>query len=258
MVKSVRKVALSQMEKAGSLLRGNEKKKCNSWRRGGTVKAKILLVMTILIAIVAIASKTSYAISTDDLIKLKKAGIPEDIILFMNDADYKDVEKVLKLKEAGFKNETILSIIKKDLKEKPPTESLKKEPVTDAAAQGGQGETTAKIKILWYMAYSANPALLSSQAIDNARISVASPGRLKFEWEDKGFFSIVMKDPFHSPFYWDINKDDVVGPGKNGYPYMLRSGVHHKGRPDTDDSHFWVIYLNPADTRILDYIKENL
>ncbi|MGD0887577.1 MAG: hypothetical protein ABSA46_22260 [Thermodesulfovibrionales bacterium] len=222
------------------------------------MKANVLIVMIILIGIVSIVSKTSFALSTDELVKLKKAGIPEDIILFMNDADYKDVEKVLQLKKAGFKDDAILSIIKKDLNGKPSTESLKKETETDASAQSVEAETTAKIKILWYMAYSANPALLSSQAIDNASISVVSPGRIKFEWRNKGAFSLFMKDPFNSPFYWDINKDDTVGPGKNSYPYMLRSGVHHKGKPETDDSHFWVIYLNPADSRILDYIRENL
>ena len=222
------------------------------------MKAKVLIVMISLIGIVSIVSTTSFALSTDELIKLKKAGIPEDTVLFMNDAGYKDVEKVLQLKKAGFKDESILSIIKTDLKGQLSTEVLKKETATDVSAQNGGTETTAKIKILWYMAYSANPALLSSQEIDNARISVVSPGRLKFEWGNKGAFNIFLKDPFNSPFYWDINKDDTVGQGKNSYPYMLRSGVHHKGKPETDDSHFWVIYLNPADSRILDYIRENI
>lgn len=221
------------------------------------MRANLVAVVIIFSVIVLFSSPASFALTTDELLQLKKAGIPEDIILFMVDSDYKDVDKVLKLKDAGFKDETILSIIKKDLKGKPSAEILKKETAKSVSAQGGGAEMTSKIKILWYASYGGGPVLLAKQEEDNARVAVEA-GTLKFEWADKSVLSILLKKPFKSPFFWDIDKDDTLGPGKDSYPYMLQSSVKHKGKPETDASHFWVVYLNPADTKILDSIRETL
>jgi hypothetical protein len=221
------------------------------------MRTGIITVVIILSVIALFLCNTSFALTTEELLQLKKAGVPEDIILFMVDSDYKDVDKVLKLKDAGFKDETILSIIKKDLKEKPSSEILRNEPARSVSVQGKGAETPSKIKILWYASYGGGPVLLAKQEEDNARIAVEA-GTLKFEWADKNVFSILIKKPFKSPFFWDINKDDTFGAGKEGYAYMLKSTVNHKGKPDTDASHYWTIYLEPKDTKIVDYIKESL
>lgn len=222
------------------------------------MRTRVAAIVIIISGIVFLLAKTSFALTTDELLQLKKAGVSEDLILFMVEADYKDVDRVLKLKEAGFKDETILSIIKKDLKGERSTGIPKEKAVKDVSVQGGGAETNSKIKILWYAAYGGGPSLQSSQTIDNAKISLAGPGSLKFEWANRGFFDVVFKKPFRSPFYWDINKDDTLGPGKGSYPYMLQSTVEHKGRPETDGSHFWVIYLNPGDAKIVDSIRDLL
>lgn len=221
------------------------------------MRANVAAVVIIFSVIILLLSGASFALTTDELLQLKKAGIPEDIILFMVDSDYKDVDKVLKLKDAGFKDETILSIIKKDLKGKPSAEIRKEETVKSVSAQDTGTEAPSKIKIIWYASYGGGPILLAKQEEDNARITLEA-GTLRLEWPDKSVFNILLKKPFKSPFIWDIAKDDTLGPGKDGYPYMLRSSINHKGRPETDDSHFWVVYLNPADTRILDSIKETI
>jgi hypothetical protein len=240
MVKGIREASLSEIQK------------------GGEMRTKIIAMVIIISGIVLLLATTSFTLTTDELLQLKKAGISEDIILFILEADYKDVDRVLKLKEAGFKDETILSIIKKDLKGKPSAEILREKTAKDISAQSGEAGVTSKVKILWYMAYSAGPVLQSSQAIDNARISVEGPGSLKFEWKDRGLVDIFLKNPFKSPFYWDINKDDTLGSGREGYSHMLQSAVNHKGKPETDGSHFWVIYFDAKDTKIADSIKENL
>lgn len=222
------------------------------------MRAQIIALVIILSGIALLSTATSFALTTDELVQLKKAGISEDIILFMLDADYKDVGKVLKLKEVGFKDDTILSIIKNDLKGEPSSEIKKQDTIKDVFVKSGDAVIISKIKILWYTSFKSGPVLQSSQAVNNAKIVATGPESLRFEWEDKGLLDMIFKSPFKSPFYWDINKDDTLGPGKDGYAYTLKATVNHKGKPETDGSHYWVVYLDTKDTKIIDFIKQSL
>ena len=225
------------------------------------MKIRIPAILIILSGLLLYLSGDSLALSTDQLLQLKKAGAPEDIILLMTESDYKDVERVLKLKEAGFKDETIRSIIKNDLKGKPLPGIVKGEKAqASTPVHEARFETASKIKILWYLIYRGEPVLQNSQEVDNARMSIMKGGSIKFEWNEggNGLLDIFVKKAFESPFYWDIDKDDIFGPGEEGYPYVLKSTINHKGKPDTDSSHYWMVYFEPKDAKIVDYLKQDL
>lgn len=205
------------------------------------------------------------ALSTDDLLRLHKAGVPENIILLMDENDYQDVDRVIKLKKAGFKDESILTIIKHDLKRRrvpqsmPPSSTPPSKEKTSQADEAVDIKTRAKIKIAWYMLYRGDTVLQNSEEIDKATISMIGGKTLKLEWSEKqglGLLDVFFKKPFKSPFYWELNPDDTLMPAKDGYPYMLKSAVGHKGKPDTDESHYWILYLKPKDPRIIDYIAK--
>jgi len=208
----------------------------------------------------------SSAFTTEELIGLKKAGVSEDIIVFMVENGYKDAAKVIKLKEAGFKDETIVAVIKSELKESKGetkdkrTESQAGEGRAAAAEDTASVLTTAKIKILWYMIYRGNPVIQNFEAISNVKTSVESD-TVTFEWKENsglGLLEVFRKKPFKSPFLWTLNKDDSFENGQEGYAYALRSTVNHKGKPDTDGAHFWVILMEPADTKIAEAIRSVL
>ncbi len=222
------------------------------------MRVRACSVATMVLTVVLFVGTAFSALTTDELLQLKKAGISEEIILFMNEVDYKDVDRVLKLKGAGFKDDTILSIIKNDLKGKPSPEISREQKAKDVSSESSGKAMTSKIKILWYEAFKAGPVLAGSQEIDDARITAVSEGRLRIEWREKGLIGVIFKKPFSSPFYWDINKDDTFGPGKDGYEYMLKSSVDHKGKPETDKSHFWVLYLDAKNEGIIDFIRHSL
>jgi hypothetical protein len=203
---------------------------------------------------------------------MKKAGVSEDIIVFMVEHDYRDVDKVTRLKESGFKDETIMSIIKSELKGDKPSE-VSPENISTEKGTGNRDnpkkisfETTAKAKILWYMIYKGKTVLQNSDKLEDVTISLlggatpaANDKAVRFEWKEKGGLGLLDafgKKNFKSPFYWDINKDDVLGPGAEGYSYILKGSTAHRGNPASDDSHYWVIYLEPADPRVADYMKK--
>lgn len=202
----------------------------------------------------------AFALATEDLIRLKKSGIPEDIIVFMVENDYRDVDKVVKLKEAGFKDESIHAIIKNELKGSGQAEKNGPEMIRGVQDEKSIITTTARIKIMWYLVYRGEPVLQNSQAINNVKISAVN-NTLEFEWEDKGglgLLDLFRKKPFKSPFYWNIGKDDKLEIGAEGHSFKLISASGHKGSPETDSSHYWVIYLEPKDPKIIDYIKNSL
>lgn len=225
------------------------------------MRTKTILITIMLSSVLLFFAHNSFALTTEELLKLKKSGVSEDIIVFMLENDYKDVEKVSKLKEAGFKDETIRAIIKNDLKNKPkPTSELEKQEITkEISAEKVNFETTAKVKIMWYMIYKKQPTLQNSQVIDDVKVSIVS-NTIKFEWKGGGGsdpLNVFLKRPFKSPFIWDINKDDTFGPSKEGYAYMLKSTISHKGNPAIDSSHYWVVYFEPKDLKIADYINNS-
>ena len=220
--------------------------------------AALLLMLT---AIFLFFAEGSSALTTEELLRLKTSGVSEDIIVFMAENDYKDIDKVAKMKEAGFRDESIMAIIKSELKGRRTKEISSDAPDRKNNIEAtAQVETTARVKIMWYLIYRGEPVLQNNQAIDNAKVSFAG-NTIKFEWEDKGglgLLDFIRKKPFKSPFYWMIDKGDKLESGPEGYAYMLESTTNHKGAPETDGSHYWVLYLEPKDAKIIDHIKDAL
>lgn len=197
--------------------------------------------------------------STDELIALKNSGVSEDIVRVVLESGYGDLARIIRLKKAGFKDDTILSVIKADLKEAKAPASSSAIPDKQAASEAIDAETTARMKIQWYMVYRGNAMLQNSQEIDGAKISMIGGKTLRFEWTEKGGLGLLdfaYKKPFSSPFYWDIDKEDGIGPGAPGYPYALKSVSGHRGRPETDASHYWVVSFEPAGQAFARWIEK--
>lgn len=204
------------------------------------------LIQVIILFVISFSVPADlFALTTDDMLRLKKAGIPEDVIVLMVDNGYKDADKIIKLKEAGFKDENIITIIKGEVKNKATVEKI-------------NFETAARVKILWYLMYREKPVLQNSQVEDHVKISLVDDGIVKLEWKEEtglGMLDALKKKAFKSPFYWVINKEDSLEPGKEGYSLSLKSALNHTGKPDTDGSHYWLVYFEPNDVKIADHIK---
>ncbi len=209
---------------------------------------KRLLTAVILSMSVIIGAQEAFALTAEDMVRLKQAGIPEDIIVVMVENNYQDVEKIIKLKEAGFKDQTIMAIVSGESGHNQGKERF-------------TVETTGRVKILWYLVYRGNPVLQNSQAVDDARISLVDTDSLKLEWKDQGGMGLldeIKKKAFKSPFYWTLNKDDSVEQDGDGHSLVLTSTITHQGKPDSDGSHYWVLYLNPKDAKIGESLRNSL
>ncbi|HEY6097088.1 MAG TPA: hypothetical protein VIU83_03455, partial [Candidatus Deferrimicrobium sp.] len=191
---------------------------------------------------------------------LKKAGIPEEIIVFMAENRYTDVDKVLRLKEAGFKDETILAVVRSESKDLPPAGES---PAggTPALTEDVTVETPGKIQILWYLVYRGEPVVQNKQAIEDARISLVGHNTVKLEWKGKdglGLLEVFRKKAFESPFYWTLDEGDTLEAGKGGYAWMLKSTVNHRGKPPTDGAHYWIVQFTPNDPRLAERLRKIL
>jgi len=211
------------------------------------------------------------ALTTEELTRLKASGLGEDIIRFMVESDYANVDRVVRLKEAGFADETVSSVIRNDLKaggeaklpapqpEKPRQAQPAAEPVAEAAAIM---QTSAKARIEQYWVHG-EPVVQNSQDIQNATISLLQRRRLKIEWDTSKAASTAGNffrgKPFASPFYWDLDKSDglySVNPKDNSF--ILRTGYSHRGRPTADKSHYWMVHLTPQSPDLAKKIRELL
>lgn len=223
--------------------------------------AKLSFATLFLVGLLAMmsAERALAAFTTEELFRLKTSGVAEDLIRMMIDSGYSDVGRVIKLKEMGFKDETILSVIKSDLKERGAQQPLAVQAESVAQDRATDMQTTAKVKIERYLVYG-DPIVQNSQEIESATVSLQEGGRLKFEWAgDKGLLALddyFQMKPFASPFYWDLNQGDAFGPAERmKNVYVLQSARAHKGRPATDDTHYWVISFEPANAEIAERIK---
>lgn len=236
-------------------------------------------------SIVMVLTGTALAtLTTDELTKLKSSGLREDTIRFMIESGYGNVDRVIRLKDAGFTDETISSVIKSDLEAGnklqtatvQPEKAQQTEPVATmelqtAAAQpekvpqtepAATIKTSAKVTIERYLVHG-DPILQNSQDINNATISLVQGRRLKVEWDsNKGssalgdFFHIK---PFASPFYWDVDKGDVLySASQKDNAFILRTGHLHQGMPTTDKAHYWIVHLTPNNPDLVKRIKELL
>lgn len=218
--------------------------------------------LVILSGMALLHADNCFALSADEMIRLKQAGVSEPVIILMIQGDYKDAGNILKLKEAGFTDETIETFIKSELKEnaaRPPSDA--RGMAGDLAEEEVVGESPARIKIMWYMVYRGEPVLQNSKVINDAKLSVDADNSIKFEWKDEtglGMLDLVKQKWLKSPLYWNIVPGDVLLPGQDGYKNILRSERGHRGQPDTDESHYWMIYLDPENPRVIDQMREML
>jgi len=211
------------------------------------------------------------ALTTEELTRLKTVGLGEDVIRFMIENGYGNVDRVVKLKEAGFTDETISSVIRSDLKgtgeaqqPTPQPEKAKQvqpvaEPVADATAIM---QTPAKVKIEHYLVLG-DPIIQNQQEIKNATVSLLEGRRLKIEWDDSKapstLGSLFLGKPFASPFYWDLEKGDgLVSVNSKDNSFLLRTGRSHQGRPAADKSHSWIVYLTPNSPDLSKQIRKIL
>ena len=221
-----------------------------------TVKTAVTLV--ILLSFLSLPAMDAAALTTEELLRLKEAGVSEEVVVYMVEARYKDVEKVCKLKEAGYKDQTLLAVIKSDVEiamEAPGAPEKGK----IAAPKKTTFQTTGKIKILWHLIYQGKPVVQNKFTADNVTISFVNDNTVKFEWNDKenlGLLEVFRRRPFRTPFYWEIAADDTFVPGQEGSAWMLKSAPRRREKPAADDSHFWIVFFEPKDGRITDYIKK--
>src|SRR4030065_1505723 len=75
------------------------------------------IIFFLMGAFVLVSSGSALAaLTTEELTRLKTSGLGEDVIIFMIENGYGNVDRVVRLKEAGFADETISSVIRNDLK----------------------------------------------------------------------------------------------------------------------------------------------
>lgn len=225
-------------------------------------------------ALVLISSGTALAaLTTEELTRLKTSGLGEDVIRFMIENGYENVDRVVRLKEAGFADETISSVIRSDLKAggeaalpKPqPVEAKQAQPVAERVTEADAPvtmQTSAKVKIEQYLVLG-DPVVLNSQDIRNATVSLLQGRRLKIEWDPSKpgstLGNIHLNKPFPTPFYWDLEKGDglhSVNPKDNSF--ILRTGRSHQGSPTSSKSHHWVLHLTPDSPDLVKRIREIL
>ncbi|MHB1402187.1 MAG: hypothetical protein ACYCWB_07290 [Thiobacillus sp.] len=216
------------------------------------------------------------ALTTDELTRLKTSGVGEDVILFMIENDYGNVDRVVRLKEAGFADATISSVIRSDLKAgveakrpAPQPEQVKQgtpvaEPVTKPMAEAAAiMQTSAKVMIEQYLALG-DPVVQKSQDIPDATISLLQGRRLKIEWDGSKLTQTLGKlllrgKPFASPFYWDLDKGDGLhSVNSKNNAFILRTGHSHQGMPTAGKTHYWVVHVTPDSPDLEKRIRELL
>ena len=203
-----------------------------------------------LVLLLALPLAAGAVLGTEQLVELKVSGISEDLVRLIVESGYSDLERVIRLKKAGFQDETIASIIKRDLKESQPAVAAAPSSQPGAAPETVESKSNTRVRIEWYMVYRGSPLLQNTDEFNNATVSLLAGKTLKVEWPDKdglGMLDVLTQKPFKSPLYWNIDKDDILHPGQQGYAYVLQSGKSHGGKPDVDESHYWVLYLQPSD-----------
>lgn len=226
------------------------------------------IVFCLMGAFALVFSGSALAVlTTDELTRLKASGLGEEVILFMIENDYGNIDRVVKLKEAGFADATISSVIRSDLKAgvetkrpvlqpeqvkpvEPVAEPMKPvaKPMAEATAIM---QTSGKVMIEQYVAIG-EPVVQKSQDISDATISLLQGRRLKIEWGGSQPTStmdnlLLRGKPFTSPFYWDLDKGDGVhSVSSRDNAFILRTGHLHQGSPRTNKSHYWVMHLTPG------------
>lgn len=227
------------------------------------LKTKILLLGALVLASSGAALA---ALTTDELTRLKASGLGEDVIRFMIENDYGNVERVVRLKEAGFADETISSVIRNDLKSggaetqrptsRPETTTTAQPAAEPAAGAAALFRTTGTVKIEQYLV-RGEPVVQNSQDIPGATISLLEGGRLKIDWDpSKVPPNFFRRKPFASPFYWDLDKSDGLhGVNPKDNSFVLRTGHAHRGRPEVDKARAWIVHVTPDSPELAKRIR---
>lgn len=222
------------------------------------IKSKLMILIG---ACALFASGATIAVlPTDQLIRLKQSGLGQDVIRYIVESDYTDVERVMKLKEAGFSDEVIMSIIRGDLRKEGETQlarpaqaqpSARPHTPLPIAEKRSLMQAIASVRIEEYMV-RGEPIIKNTLELSEATVSLLEGNRLKIEWHVDAKTSVLdtflRRKTFPSPFYWDLDKGDglhVVDTERNAF--VLRTGRTHPGMPATDGARYWIVYLT-ADT----------
>lgn len=226
----------------------------------------VTILLCLFAAGVALWATPAAALTADELVRLKEAGVSEAAILVMVESNYTDVTKVLRLRQAGFQDETILAIIRADLKQQRGTISP-----SAAPTQAGQPATPttpqspvlcqmrADVEVIRHFLYRGD-RIQNQDRHDEATFTVKK-GVLEVTWPPPtGFLSaflVFRRDPFPQPFYWELDPtDSLYYSGDPELPYTLISTPQHPGKPPTDGQHYWVIKFKPKDERYLDCLLQ--
>lgn len=226
------------------------------------LKTRILLLGAMALASSGAALA---ALTTDELTRLKASGLGEDVIRFMIESDYGNVERVVRLKEAGFADETITTVIRNDLKaggEEPqgPVQvenARSPQPVAEPAAEAAAiFRTTGTVKIEQYLV-RGEPVVQNAQDIPGATISLLEGRRLKIDWDPaKVPANFFRRKPFTPPFYWDLDKSDGLhAVSQKDNAFVLRTGHAHRGRPETGTARAWVVHVTPDSPELAQRIR---
>ena len=222
----------------------------------------------LLLGAMALASSGAAlgALTTDELTRLKASGLGEDVIRFMIESDYGNVERVVRLKEAGFADETIATVIRNDLKsggEEPQRPAPRAETTATAqpaAAQAAEAaalfRATGTVKIEQYLV-RGEPVVQNAQDIPGATISLLEGRRLKIDWDPaKVPANFFRRKPFTPPFYWDLDKSDGLhAVSQKDNAFVLRTGHAHRGRPETGTARAWVVHVTPDSPELAQRIR---
>jgi len=207
---------------------------------------------------------SALALTTAELVNLKKAGVSEEIVVLMAENNYQDTDKVLKLKEAGYKDESIIAIVKSEIKNRslPVETNVTSMPMAPPASAEPKADfqTPAKVKIFRYLMYHDKPLLQNKEAIADAQVSILGK-TLQITWEKKDGMNPLnafQKEPFEPPFKLEFHENDVLGQGSEGYTYMLQTGLGDNHQVKMSREGYWVVYLEPKDQKLIDYIKNAL
>jgi hypothetical protein len=224
-------------------------------------RTEITLVFLLAVLSMVFAGSAAAALTTEDLVRLKTAGVSEDLIRLIVENGYSDVGRVVKLKEAGFRDETILSVVTSDLKEvKAPSPTPVAQPAKAAPDPVVDIQTPAKVKIERYLVHG-DPILQNSQEIANATVALAGR-RITFEWPTRKLLDLIdifEMNPFAPPFVWDLSREDKLRAmdGRNA-GFVLTSTRSHQGRPTTDDTHYWVVSIEPQNPVMIQQVRKAL
>ncbi|MBI1919515.1 MAG: hypothetical protein HYS23_00390 [Geobacter sp.] len=214
------------------------------------MKFRVAAFFLILFACIA----SAHAFTPDELVKLKKAGLGEKLIVQLFQMGYADTSSLLKLKEAGFSDDAILTFAEAGIKHDEPgkTSPLQSPKVADLTAE-------AKARIVWYLIYNGKPVVRNKKDIDKAVVSLTGK-TLSIAWQPpqgvKAFLSALKTEPFPSPFIWDIAPSDSVEV-REGEPLqvILKSSPSKLGRPKSGENGYYELCLSTTDPALIEQMK---